>query len=284
MVSTSSGADVRARVWGPPAPAVAPGLLLVHGFLGSWEGWAPLVARLPEGWRVVAVDLPGHGRELSEAGGGPTAGYTIPGVARLLGEVQERLLSRPAWWLGYSMGGRIALSAAVQGVPQKGLLLESASVGISGEAEREARRVADGERAGRLEALARESPRARGAGMEAFVKEWLALPLFAGLGELPVEVRERALRIRAAQDPARMAAWLRQGGAGVQPWYGYDLDRIRQPVHALVGERDRKYVALWTGLEQRVTNVRCTVVPGSGHVPHLENPGAWVSWVREALP
>lgn len=282
----AGGHSLRIRLWEPaPHPGrdgEGPSLLLVHGFMGSGESWVPLVERLPETWRIVAVDLPGHGGS-PPGEAGPEPGYAIPAVARLLGQLQDRLLPGPAWWLGYSMGGRIALSASVQGVPQAGLLLESASVGIRGEAERTARRAADEARARRLEALGTASGGRDRRGMAAFVEAWLSLPLFAGLGSLAPGERERAVRIRSGQDPLQMARWLREGGAGVQPWYGGDLSRIPRTVHVLVGADDGRYVSLWTGLAARHPGVRVTTAPGSGHLPHLENPAAWAAWVRGAL-
>jgi 2-succinyl-6-hydroxy-2,4-cyclohexadiene-1-carboxylate synthase len=179
----------------------------------------------------------------------------------------------PAAWLGYSMGGRIALAGAAEGLPMRRLLLESAGPGLATAAERAERRRVDRERAERLQAQ----------GMEAFVDDWLRMPLFAGLGALPSEVRLAARAVRAAQEPARMAAWLRGGGTGSQRDYRPDLPRISSPVHLIAGARDEKYVALAREMASALPLSDLTVVPGAGHSVHLEAPDAWLSWVRSAL-
>lgn len=39
-----------------------PALLLIHGQMGSWEDYAPLLGRLKENWHVYAIDVYGHGK------------------------------------------------------------------------------------------------------------------------------------------------------------------------------------------------------------------------------
>ncbi len=197
----------------------------------------------------------------------------MPRVAGLLAELQDRVFRRPAAWLGYSMGGRIALAAAVQGYPMSRLLLESAGPGLATEAERMARRRVDRERAAAL----------MGHGIEAFIDEWLAMPLFEGVVRLPLDELAAAREERLARDPRSMAAWLLGGGAGSQPDYRPMLPRVGIPVHLLAGEQDPKYVGLAEEMAQRLPLSAVTVAPGAGHVVHLESPDAWVAWVRGAL-
>jgi 2-succinyl-6-hydroxy-2,4-cyclohexadiene-1-carboxylate synthase len=244
-------------------------LLLLHGFMGSAEEWGDLPEGL-EGMWVAAVDLPGHGR--SEGEPSPER-YRVPRIAREMGRLQEVLFGEPAAWLGYSMGGRIALSAAAQGVPMRMLLLESASPGLQDPAARQARRERDEETAQRL---VKE-------GMSRFVDHWLGLPLFQGLRRVPEEPREHARRIRSAQDPAQMAAWLRGGGTGTQPSYWDDLHQLRVPVRLLAGEADEKFRDLAVRMAALLPDARLTLLRGAGHLPHLETPEAWVDWIRSAL-
>lgn len=262
-VRLPGGDTVRVLTWGSAGPPI----LLLHGFLGSARAWGDLPARLAPWFRVAAVDLPGHGDSGGEA---DPERYRIPRVAQDLGLVQEAVFDEPAWWLGYSMGGRIALAAAAEGLPMRGLLLESASPGIRDEAGRRVRREED-------EARARELVE---GGTAAFVDRWLALPLFSGLADLPPGQREEARRIRLSQDPARMAAWLRGGGTGSQPSYWEALELLEVPVRLLVGAGDGKFVTVARAMLPHLRDGSLTVVAGAGHLLHLEAPAAWVAWVR----
>jgi len=49
-------------------PAGAPTLLLIHGFSASLHTWEPWVQRLSEDYRIVSLDLPGHGLTSAPAG------------------------------------------------------------------------------------------------------------------------------------------------------------------------------------------------------------------------
>lgn len=264
-LTLSGGLTLQFRAWG----GAGPHLLLLHGFMGSLASWGDLPEGL-HGLQVVAVDLPGHGRSDGDA---DPLSYRIPEVARLLGEFQERLFGGSAFWLGYSMGGRIALAAAAEGVAMRGLLLEAASPGLATAEERTERRRVDDDRARRIEE----------DGMEAFLEHWLALPLFKGLSDLPREVQEEAARIRRGQDPARMAAWLRGGGTGRQPSYWGGLGGLTIPVHLLAGGRDARFVALARTMAERLPRSTVTTVEGAGHAVHLEAPERWQDWVRRSV-
>jgi 2-succinyl-6-hydroxy-2,4-cyclohexadiene-1-carboxylate synthase len=194
-------------------------------------------------------------------------------VVELLAGLQDRVFEGPAAWLGYSMGARIALAAAVEGVPGTALLLESGSPGLADPLARAERRIQDEERARRLES----------EGIESFVDDWLRLPLFRGLRQAPPEVRAAARATRIAQDPARMAACLREGGTGVQPSLWDRLSEIRRPVRLVVGVKDEKFVTVARAMVDRLPDVALREIPGVGHTVHLEAPDSWVRWVRDAL-
>lgn len=81
-----------------------PDLVLVHGWAMHAGIFAPIRAELAARFRVHAVDLPGHGTSPEREG-------------RLdLREVASRLVAAVpgAWWLGWSLGGLVALEAALE--------------------------------------------------------------------------------------------------------------------------------------------------------------------------
>ena len=155
------------RLWGSQR-VQAPAAVFLHGFAGSardWERFGEAVDRL--GLRALAIDLPGHGD--TEAPSDP-ARFTVEETARDLNALLELTGVAEAHWVGYSMGGRIALYAAAA-YPERtrSVLAESASPGIESEEERAARRASD-------EALAAEILH---HGVEWFAGHWEAQPIFA---------------------------------------------------------------------------------------------------------
>lgn len=92
-----SGLHVERAGAGPP-------LVLLHGWAMHGGVFAPLVARLRARWTLHVVDLPGHGR--SRGCGVPLA--LEPCVDALLAALP------PAPWLGWSLGGLLALHAAAR--------------------------------------------------------------------------------------------------------------------------------------------------------------------------
>lgn len=78
-------------------------LVLLHGWAMSGAVFAPLVERLERRCTLHLVDLPGHGR--SHESGVPLAASAC---ARAIAQATP-----PAIWLGWSLGGVIALQAAL---------------------------------------------------------------------------------------------------------------------------------------------------------------------------
>jgi pimeloyl-ACP methyl ester carboxylesterase len=87
----------------------APTLVLLHGsnaFLQTWDGWAE---RLDDRWRVVRLDLPGHGL----TGASPTRAYRVQDYAALVERLRARLGVDRIAVGGNSMGGGVALAYAL---------------------------------------------------------------------------------------------------------------------------------------------------------------------------
>ena len=94
-----------------------PDLVLIHGWglhSGIWDGFAPL---LEAGFRVTRVDLPGHGRS------------SWQGATSLDAWVDAVLTAvpLPAAWLGWSLGGLVAMRAALMAPGQVTTLITLAS-------------------------------------------------------------------------------------------------------------------------------------------------------------
>jgi len=248
-----------------------PPLLLLHGFTGSADTWRPLLPALARRCTTVAVDLPGHGR--TDAPPDPGR-YRTEAVADDLCRMLDRLSIGRAAVLGYSMGGRLALSLAMLAPERVGaLVLESASPGLATEGERLARAEQD-------EALAR---RIEQDGIEAFVDDWENLPLFASVKRMPAEVRDRLRRGRLANRPHGLAASLRGMGTGVQPSWWDRLPELAVPVQLITGELDGKFCGIAERMKAALPDARLAVVPDAGHLVHVEKPELFVTIVMNFL-
>ena len=82
-------------------------LLLIHGLGSSSRDWAAQVPHFADRYRVLRIDLRGHGK--SERGNGP---YAIAQFARDMAVFLRRRDAVPAHVVGLSMGGMVALELA----------------------------------------------------------------------------------------------------------------------------------------------------------------------------
>lgn len=246
---------------GSTAPADARPLVCLHGFLGTGADWADFAART--GRRVLAPDLPGHGRSM----GLPDEAYTFEGAADAALAALDRSGVGRSVLVGYSMGGRLALHLALA-APGRfvALVLESASPGLPSEPERAARRRLDAERAAALE-----------ADLPEFLRAWYALPLFA---TLPAAQRGRLVAERATGDPRELARALVGMGTGAQPSLWPRLPDLDVPTLAVAGSRDAKFAALARRMAEVSSAVRAAVVDGAGHNVHIEAPEAFARAVK----
>lgn len=244
-----------------------PPILLIHGFTGDASAWGSRVLEpLGEAFPLLVVDLPGHGRT-------PPPADPEYGMAAVVDELVGLLDARghsDAHWVGYSMGGRIALAAGVLRPERiRSLVLESTSPGLPTPAERRRRRRQD-------EALARTIER---RGLQWFVDYWMSLPLFASQRKLPEEVLAEARQRRMGHDPAALATMLRCLGTGTQPSFWDDLDGLTHPTLVLTGGLDRKYEAIARRMRESLPRAVHRTIPDVGHTVHLEAPQRWLDEV-----
>lgn len=202
--------------------------VFLHGFASTprvFDAWS----RRFEG---VALEILGHGARSAAASFDEE-------VDRLLTEAPIR-----ATWVGYSMGGRLALGAAAR-APERvaQLVVIAAHPGFEDAQARAARRAEDEARALRLE---RE-------GLDGFLRAWDALPMFA----LRTPPRRDGL------DPVGLARALRVLGTGAMPSLWESLGRV--PLTYVVGARDEAYVALAARMREVVPTARVVEVAEADH-------------------
>ena len=227
--------------------------LALHGFTQRGAMWDEVAGLVGGEW--VAPDLPGHGgTEVVpwDAAVGKVAGW--------IGEAGPGITL-----IGYSMGGRIALAAALaypEGLDR--LVLVSASPGIADESARERRLGEDEATAGRIERL----------GVDLFLTEWLSRPMFSRLGRRPAAWGARDLRLRQSNEAAGLAGVVRLLGHGSQPYLGDGIAGLRVPLVTVAGSLDDAYASHASGMAAAAPDGRFVEVNGAGHAVVAEDPKA----------
>jgi 2-succinyl-6-hydroxy-2,4-cyclohexadiene-1-carboxylate synthase len=232
--------------------AVPRRFVFLHGFTQTHHHWhgpaAALASRFQPAPTLAFVDLPGHGLAADDRTGITTAGA---GLA---------VLGGPGTWVGYSMGARFALHAALApGNPIERLVLIGATAGLAHPVERAARVAEDEARATALEV----------DGLDAFLAGWLAAPLFT---TLPPDTDGLAHRRR--NTVAGLAHSLRTAGTGAQQPLWDRLGGIDVPVLCLAGALDTKFTTLGQQLAAALPRGEFAAVPEAGHAAHTERPEA----------
>jgi 2-succinyl-6-hydroxy-2,4-cyclohexadiene-1-carboxylate synthase len=230
-------------------------LVLLHGFTGSGETWRNHVGDFSQNFRVVTIDLLGHGQTDSPA---DPDRYRIEHAASDLIAIFDRLELGQVHLLGYSMGARLALYTAVHHpVRIQTLTLESGSPGLEKPAERLARVEQDSRLADMLE----------NDGLEKFVLYWESLPMWKSQSE---EIRAQLHAQRLQNDPVGLRNSLLGMGTGVQPSLWDDLHTLSMPVLLIAGELDAKFSDI--ARQMQIPNAQRVIIPGAGHTPHVEQP------------
>jgi 2-succinyl-6-hydroxy-2,4-cyclohexadiene-1-carboxylate synthase len=232
-------------------------LVLLHGFTQGPGSWDQVVAVLDPSHQIVRVTLPGHGPAGSASAQArlrfeAAAGAVADAVAEVAGP-------GPATWMGYSLGGRLALRVALDR-PElvDSLALLGATAGIQDADDRAARLEIDERLAAGLERK----------GVDRFIDGWLAQALFSRLSRSAAGVEERRLGTVDG-----LASALRLLGTGVQEPVWDRLGEISVPVLLLAGEHDTKFAALAFRMAAAIgDSAGISFVPGAGHAAHLERP------------
>ncbi|MBQ3106741.1 MAG: alpha/beta fold hydrolase [Eggerthellaceae bacterium] len=265
-------------------------VVLLHGFAQSAATWDKVAAALSRSTtRTVHVyEFPGHGRAACPL---DAQGYSMEAVCAGLLEYLASFETAPAV-VGYSMGGRIAVSALcgwmrMQGfaqarIPVSALILESAGLGPANRAEREAVEKRNAEWAERL----------RNQGLSSFMDYWESLSLFASQQLLPEEERRGIRRRRMENDAEALARTLEGTGAHRMPCRsrveaGLAMLLEREvPLLYLAGELDGKYAGEARRMGELFSGsafASSIVFPECGHNVHEERPAAYVEKVASWL-
>lgn len=224
-------------------------LVLVHGFLGGSGYWLPQTTALHEHFDCIAVDLPGFA-----ASADVPASESIDGCAAALIELLDGLGVERFSLLGFSMGGMVAMEAAL------------------GQSERIERLVLYGTSAAgalpdRFESWDTSIERMQAQGVEPTADRTVA-SWFVDGAKHPYHAACREACRGASKDGC-----LRMMRA-MQRWSARDrLKSLDARTLVIVGDKDRstkpaESVEIW----QLVPGAQLCIIPGAAHGLHMEKP------------
>jgi 2-succinyl-6-hydroxy-2,4-cyclohexadiene-1-carboxylate synthase len=225
-------------------------IAFLHGFTQtrrSMHGLVNEMSSLSTLFSAMAVDAPLHGDSQHIA-------TDMAGSADALVDT-----CGPAIYLGYSMGARICLHAALQHPAEvQALVLISGTAGIIDPTQRQHRQDADNELANHVEQV----------GTQRFIAEWLAKPMFALLPDDPQDIAQRCTNTAIS-----LATSLRMCGTGTQESLWDALPKLSMPVLLIAGAHDEAFCQHARRMQELIgPNAKLHIVQDAGHSVHLEQP------------
>ena len=239
-------------------------LVFLHGLLGSGQDWHSVTEHLsPRPY--ICLDLPGHGVSALDA-------------CRHFGDcckqISDTLLThimphRPIVLVGYSLGGRIAMSGIANGdfaqLNVQMLIVEGGNFGLSHRDAKQARWLSDSHWAARF----RNEP------IEQVLSDWYQQPVFSSLNH---EQRQQLITKRSANLGPSVANMLEATSLAKQDDLLDGLKRTRVKTHFICGEKDHKFSQL-----AKLSGLSFSQVVNAGHNVHLEQPKAFADIINAQL-
>lgn len=240
--------------------ADGPCVVFLHGFGADLLTWQLCLVPLTATYRLIALDLPGHGRSATDVGEA-----SLKFMTDWLDEAFDELNIHEAHIVGHSMGAKIALGFALahpERVQSLGLV---SPAGLGGEFHHDT-----------LDAFLHDTDHA-----EAMAHHLLGPK---GVNLVPALVKSLT---DAATDTARNEALqkllgqAKTYGLALSP-EGFDWSKIRVPVMILWGDHDR--LIPMPEAYRLPPHAPVHVLEGVGHLPHMEASGAVVAALKAFLP
>jgi pimeloyl-ACP methyl ester carboxylesterase len=236
---------------------------LLHGLFGQAANFGAIQRRLAAQRRVIALDLRNHGHSPHA----PSMRYDD--MAEDVLETLRALKALPCALVGHSMGGKVAMAAALQAPAAVPRLV-----------------VAD------------IAPVAYRSGFRAYIEAMQAIPLAPGLTRAQADaalapaidsaqVRGFLLQnLRVGVDPgwrfglAEIAAGLPE----IEDWAAEEAEPYRTPALFLAGERsDYIRAEHRPAIRALFPAARFATLRDAGHWLHADNPGGFIAVVQSAL-
>jgi pimeloyl-ACP methyl ester carboxylesterase len=243
-------------------------VILVHGNSSSSGTWRGLLdGPLGQRYRLLALDLPGHGQSARAA---DPAVYSLPGYAATLAGFAQATGAAEAVIVGWSLGGNLAFEA-VPALPQAAGFVVFGAPPVATAAQMPEAFLPNP--AMNVGFTAEVSPEEARAYATSFLAPGSAYPLDDFVADI------------LATDGTARSALLASIGEGRFADQLAIVTALDRPVAILQGEDEQlvsrdflerlSIPALWRGSVQ--------IVPGAGHATHLEAPEAFTGLLDEFL-
>lgn len=248
-------------------------IVLVHGWAMHAGIWREFAKQLALNYRVICLDLPGHGR--SEA----IDPFTLE---RISAELVDAVPEQRCCWLGWSLGATIALDIASR-YPERvsSLILVAGNplftVGASGRSPKmqtqwpgmDVRLLDDF--AGHLN-----------ENCQATLLRFLSLQV-NGMPEQKAFLKALKTAVFECDAPDQVTL---QGGLDIlkRADLRSDLSRLTVPVSAILGGRDTLVpVAVGQQMQQLLPDIELNIIDKAGHVPFLSHQQAVLSIISRFM-
>ena len=282
MIAKYGGTDA-AFVAGPAGQRIhyrdqgrrdGPAIILLHGSNASLHTWEPLVKRLGSTWRIVTLDLPGHGL----TGATPDRDYGADGMMAAVDVVAARLGLDHFILGGNSMGGWVAWRYALAQPARVDALLLIDAAGMP---------LRKGEK--------RPESNVGFRILEYPFGRWLATrvtPRMLVEQSLRGSVEKQDIVDDAMIDrywellrfPGNRAATVLRARMDREPEMAARVEEIKAPTLILFGDKDRLInpTAAKT-FNERIAGSTVVLLPGIGHLPMEEAPDATAQAIADFL-
>lgn len=241
-----------------------PLIVYLHGLLGSGKDWQQ-VSELLVDYPSVSIDLAGHGQSVAQA---------CSDFKQCCDQISDTLLTqvsseRPIVLVGYSLGGRIAMTGVALGyfvsLNIQLLIVEGGNFGLQNDQQKQQRWTNDQQWAHRF----RVEP------IEQVLSDWYQQSVFSSLNH---EQRQKLIAKRGANLGHAVAEMLEATSLSKQEYLLDGLKRSGVATHYICGEKDNKF----SQLAER-SGLSFSRVAKAGHNVHVEQPQAFAGIVKALL-
>lgn len=238
-----------------------PALVLLHGFTDNARSWSLMLPYLDPRYRIIAVDLRGHGRSSA-----PECCYALSDMAYDIHLLLDRLSIAKASVVGHSLGSILAQALAEHYPEQVDKVVLVSSTSTTAEVSKEGSWLAT-----QIAAL-----RAPIDPDSAFMREWYSNPL-------PVD--EAFLhRERAESAAVPLHVWRGVLQALQLTEFGRELPKLKAPVLILHGSQDSLFDAgAQAALRKALPDAKFHAFTDAGHNLAWEHPQAAAEQINAFL-